>query len=630
MGAGLALPDGSYWQFVAGTAEECQLAIEESLWVDGAGRPHPIQQLVLQGMVSRGGGTSPGCSSGWGESVSDVTIKRALLSVSDKSGLAELGAALAARGVELVSTGGTAQGTARGRARGEGRVRPDRLSRDDGRAGQDAAPDGPWRDPRGARRSRACGVDGRARDRRDRPAGGQSLPVRGDRARAARSATRWSRTSTSAARRWCARRRRTTPIVDDRHRSRRLRGAAGRTRRERRRDHAGLPQGDGRQGLRRDRVLRCGDRRRGSPSPTRARPSPNACRLRCARATSCATARTRTRRRRSICRSAPGCRASRRPQQLQGKELSYNNYNDADAALELIAEFRDGPPTVAIIKHANPCGVAQGASLLDAYTRGLRLRPGLGLRRDRRLQPPARCGDGGSDHRHLHRSRDRAGGRRCGAGGLRREEEPAPAAGRRTARSAPRPGSRSRPSPAGCCCSRATMARSPKPISRWSTKRAPTEQEVQDCLFAWTIAKHVKSNAIVYAKDGVTAGIGAGQMNRRDSSRIAAIRAREAAEEAGWAQPRTVGCGGRLGRLLPVPRRLARRGRSRRDRGDPARRRAGRRQGDRRGGRGGTRDGVHRDAPLPALIGAYCALQHASSMNPGAHGIPRLNRQPQR
>jgi len=73
------------------------------------------------------------------------------------------------------------------------------------------------------------------------------------------------------------------------------------------------------------------------------------------------------------------------------------------------------------------------------------------------------------------------------------------------------------------------------------TKRQPTEQELKDCLFAWTVAKHVKSNAIVYAKDGVTAGIGAGQMNRRDSARIAAIRAREAAEANGWPEPHTVG-----------------------------------------------------------------------------------------
>jgi phosphoribosylaminoimidazolecarboxamide formyltransferase/IMP cyclohydrolase len=73
------------------------------------------------------------------------------------------------------------------------------------------------------------------------------------------------------------------------------------------------------------------------------------------------------------------------------------------------------------------------------------------------------------------------------------------------------------------------------------TKRAPTERELADCRFAWTVAKHVKSNAIVYAKGGSTAGIGAGQMNRLESARIAAWKAKDAADKAGWAQPRTIG-----------------------------------------------------------------------------------------
>jgi phosphoribosylaminoimidazolecarboxamide formyltransferase/IMP cyclohydrolase len=73
------------------------------------------------------------------------------------------------------------------------------------------------------------------------------------------------------------------------------------------------------------------------------------------------------------------------------------------------------------------------------------------------------------------------------------------------------------------------------------TARQPTEQELADCLFAWTVAKHVKSNAIVYAKGGSTAGIGAGQMNRLESARIAAWKAKDAAEKAGWAEPRTIG-----------------------------------------------------------------------------------------
>ncbi|HEY6816510.1 MAG TPA: bifunctional phosphoribosylaminoimidazolecarboxamide formyltransferase/IMP cyclohydrolase, partial [Croceibacterium sp.] len=73
------------------------------------------------------------------------------------------------------------------------------------------------------------------------------------------------------------------------------------------------------------------------------------------------------------------------------------------------------------------------------------------------------------------------------------------------------------------------------------TELAPTERQLRDMLFAWTVVRHVRSNAIVFAKDGVTAGIGAGQVNRRDSARIAAIRAREAAEGAGWKHPRTIG-----------------------------------------------------------------------------------------
>ena len=73
------------------------------------------------------------------------------------------------------------------------------------------------------------------------------------------------------------------------------------------------------------------------------------------------------------------------------------------------------------------------------------------------------------------------------------------------------------------------------------SKRQPTAQEFADCRFAWIVAKHVKSNAIVYARDGATAGIGAGQMNRLESARIAAWKAKDAAERAGWAEPRTIG-----------------------------------------------------------------------------------------
>jgi phosphoribosylaminoimidazolecarboxamide formyltransferase/IMP cyclohydrolase len=85
------------------------------------------------------------------------------------------------------------------------------------------------------------------------------------------------------------------------------------------------------------------------------------------------------------------------------------------------------------------------------------------------------------------------------------------------------------------------------------TKRAPTVQELEDMKFAFRVAKHVKSNAVVYAKDGQTAGIGAGQMSRIDSARIAAIKAEEAAKAAGWAEPMTKGSAVASEAFLPFP-----------------------------------------------------------------------------
>ena len=118
--------------------------------------------------------------------------------------------------------------------------------------------------------------------------------------------------------------------------------------------------------------------------------------------------------------------------QVQGKELSYNNLNDTDAAFECVAEF--DAPTVAIIKHANPCGVASAGSLAEAWDVGVALRSGLGVRRHRRGEPHAGCGGGRKDRGDLHRGDHRAGCRRGGEGGARAQEEPAPAADRRPAR----------------------------------------------------------------------------------------------------------------------------------------------------------------------------------------------------
>jgi phosphoribosylaminoimidazolecarboxamide formyltransferase/IMP cyclohydrolase len=236
----------------------------------------------------------------------------------------------------------------------------------------------------------------------------------------------------------------------------------------------------------------------------------------------------------------PAARGVAQAQQVQGKELSYNNLNDANAALELAAEFRDSDPTVVIVKHANPCGVATRTNLLNAWKEALACdsvsafggivatngaldaataeaitqiftevvvapeaddeakaifarKKNLRLLLTGELPDPARAGQtiaiitGGI----LVQDRDN--------GGITREQ------------------------------------------LKCVTRREPTEQEIRDCLFAWTVAKHVKSNAIVYAKNGATAGIGAGQMNRRDSARIAAAKACEAAQTNGWAEPHTVG-----------------------------------------------------------------------------------------
>ena len=238
--------------------------------------------------------------------------------------------------------------------------------------------------------------------------------------------------------------------------------------------------------------------------------------------------------------AGPHIKGLAQAEQVQGKELSYNNYNDADAALELCAEFKDQDPAVVIVKHANPCGVAQANSLLEAWNQALHCDHvsafGGIVAVNRPLDGPtaqAICEiftevvvAPGAD--------EAARAAFAGKKNLRLlliDELPNPRRG----------GLQVKPIAGGLLVqSRDNGAISADEL-KVVTKRAPTEQELKDCLFAWTVARHVKSNAIVYAKDGATAGIGAGQMNRRDSARIAAIKAREAAEHYGWSQPRTAG-----------------------------------------------------------------------------------------
>jgi phosphoribosylaminoimidazolecarboxamide formyltransferase / IMP cyclohydrolase len=226
----------------------------------------------------------------------------------------------------------------------------------------------------------------------------------------------------------------------------------------------------------------------------------------------------------------PGVAGAR---QLQGKALSYNNVADTDAAFELVAEFDPAEQAaVAIIKHANPCGVAVGGDLLTAYRRALQCDPvsafGGIVAVNRRLDAEAAraivevftevviAPDADEEAVAIFAAKKNL--RLLTTGGLP------------DARAA---GEVFRSVAGGFLVQGRDTARITAADLKVVTKRPPTDREVADMLFAFTIAKHVKSNAIVYAKDGQTAGIGAGQMNRRDSARIAAIRAREAAETAG-------------------------------------------------------------------------------------------------
>jgi phosphoribosylaminoimidazolecarboxamide formyltransferase/IMP cyclohydrolase len=226
---------------------------------------------------------------------------------------------------------------------------------------------------------------------------------------------------------------------------------------------------------------------------------------------------------------------------LQGKQLSYNNINDTDAAFELVAEFpAENGPACAIIKHANPCGVATGVSLVEAYKRALAC--------------DSVSAFGGIIA--LNQTLDAATATEIVK--LFTEVIIAPdVSDEAKAIIAAKPNLRllttgALPDPRA----RGLMA---KTVSggllvqtrdnvmvedldlKVVTKRAPTPVELEDMKFAFKIAKHVKSNAVIYAKDGQTAGIGAGQMSRVDSARIAALKAEDAAKALGLAAPLTKG-----------------------------------------------------------------------------------------
>ena len=229
--------------------------------------------------------------------------------------------------------------------------------------------------------------------------------------------------------------------------------------------------------------------------------------------------------------------------QLQGKALSYNNLNDSDAAFELAAEFAPphfDQPAVAIIKHANPCGVALGDSLADAYRKALACDPmsafggivaaNCTLDAETAVEIAKLFTEvvivPSADEEARAVLAEKKNLRLLVTGRL-----PDPAA----------PGVVLRSLAGGFLVQgRDTGAVAPGDLEV-VTRRRPSEAELADMLFAFRVAKHVKSNAIVYARGGATVGIGAGQMSRVDSSRIAAWKAHEAADAAAEDTPRTQG-----------------------------------------------------------------------------------------
>ena len=226
---------------------------------------------------------------------------------------------------------------------------------------------------------------------------------------------------------------------------------------------------------------------------------------------------------------------------LQGKQLSYNNINDTDAAFELVAEFpAENGPACAIIKHANPCGVATGSSLVEAYKRALAcdsvsafggiialnqtLDAATATEIVKLFTEVIIAPDVTDEAKAIIAAKPNL--RLLTTGAL-----PDPRARGLVAKTVS----------GGLLVQTRDNVMVEDVDLKVVTKRAPTAVELEDMKFAFKIAKHVKSNAVIYAKDGQTAGIGAGQMSRVDSARIAALKAEDAARALGLAAPLTKG-----------------------------------------------------------------------------------------
>jgi phosphoribosylaminoimidazolecarboxamide formyltransferase/IMP cyclohydrolase len=235
---------------------------------------------------------------------------------------------------------------------------------------------------------------------------------------------------------------------------------------------------------------------------------------------------------------------------VQGKGLSYNNLGDADAAFELVAEF-DGP-SIAIIKHANPCGVASSDDLVAAY------------RAARKCDPVSAFGGIVAANRPLDGALAEA------INEIFTEVVIAPDAdtdaraifsGKENLRllltgTMPDPrvaGRYIKPLAGGFLLQDRDAGHISAGDLKVVTKRQPSDQEIADMLFAFTVGKHVKSNTIVYARGGATVGIGAGQMSRVDAARIAAHKSKEAAEAAGESEALTQGSVAASDAFFPFP-----------------------------------------------------------------------------
>jgi phosphoribosylaminoimidazolecarboxamide formyltransferase / IMP cyclohydrolase len=227
--------------------------------------------------------------------------------------------------------------------------------------------------------------------------------------------------------------------------------------------------------------------------------------------------------------------------QVQGKQLSYNNINDTDAAYECVAEFDAARAAAcAIIKHANPCGVAEGASLLDAYRKALACDSTsafggiVALNRTLDAEAARAITEIFTEVIIAPDATDEAIAIVAGKKNLRlllAGSLPDPRAGGLTAKTVA----------GGLLVQSRDNAVVDAMALKTVTRRAPTAAELDDLRFAFRVAKHVKSNTIVYAKDRATVGIGAGQMSRVDASRIAARKAEDAAKELGLPAPLTRG-----------------------------------------------------------------------------------------